>query len=187
MTGSGAGGPPATRAQRCSESPTMPLDKIIQPDHVLCNAMARSKKHCLEILSELLVRSIPDIANEVIFENLIERERLGCTSLDRGAAFPHCRIDGIDTSKAALIKLSEPIDFDAADGEPVDLVFGMILPVELNDSHYADIKLVTQVMSNESLRERLRNMNSSSDLYDALLAAAAPAAKATTSCQTDCA
>ena len=106
----------------------MPIENIIQPDRVLCNAMARSKKHCLEILSELLVRSIPDIANEVIFENLIERERLGCTSLEKGVAFPHCRVDGIDESTAAFIKLSEPVDFDAADGEPVDLVFGMILP-----------------------------------------------------------
>lgn len=165
----------------------MSLEKIIQSDHVLCNAMARSKKHCLEILSELLVRSIPDLANEVIFEHLVERERLGCTSLDRGAAFPHCRIDGIDTSTAALIKLSEPIDFDAADGEPVDLVFGMILPVELDESHHADIKLVTQVMSDENLRERLRNMNSSSDLYNALIEAATPSTTATTPCQTHCA
>ena len=162
----------------------MSLENIIQPDHVLCNAMARSKKHCLEILSELLVRSIPDIANEVIFENLVERERLGCTGLERGAAFPHCRIDGINSSKAALIKLSEPIDFDAADGEPVDLVFGMILPADLDESHHADIKLVTQVMSDEGLRERLRNINSSSDLYNALLAAAAPSTTATSPCQT---
>ncbi len=50
----------------------MTIENIIQPDRVLCNATARSKKHCLEILSELLVRSIPDIANEVIFENLID-------------------------------------------------------------------------------------------------------------------
>ena len=149
--------------------------------------MASSKKHCLEILSELLARSIPDIANEVIFENLVERERLGCTGLDRGAAFPHCRIDGIDASTAAMIKLSEPVDFDAADAEPVDLVFGMILPVELDDSHHADIKLVTQVMSDEALRQRLRGMNSSSDLYNALIAAATPSTSEATQCQTHCA
>lgn len=165
----------------------MSLQNIIKPDGVLCNAMARSKKHCLEILSELLARSIPDIANEVIFESLVDRERLGCTGLERGAAFPHCRIDGIDTSTAALIKLSEPVDFDAADGEPVDLVFGMILPAELDESHHADIKLVTQVMSDNDLRERLRGMNSSSDLYDALIAAAAPSKTEAAPCQTHCA
>ncbi len=154
----------------------MSLEKIIKPDSVLCNAMARSKKHCLEILSELLVRSNPEIASELVFEFLIDRERLGCTSLDKGAAFPHCRVEGIDASNAALIKLSEPIDFDSADGEPVDLVFGMILPSELDDSHHADIRLVTRVLSDEGLRARLRGMNSSSDLFDALIDGAALAA-----------
>ena len=147
----------------------MPLEQIIKPDGVLCNATARSKKHCLEILSELLVRSNPEISSDLIFRCLNDRERLGCTGLDRGAAFPHCRVAGIDTSIAALIKLSEPVDFDAADGDPVDLVFGMMVPIELDDSHYADIKMVTRVMADEGLRSRLRSMNSSSDLYDALL------------------
>jgi PTS system nitrogen regulatory IIA component len=147
----------------------MQLEQIIKPDGVLCNATARSKKHCLEILSELLVRSYPEIASDLIFRCLNDRERLGCTGLDRGAAFPHCRVADIEASNAALIKLSEPVDFDAADGEPVDLVFGMMVPTVLDDSHYADIKMVTRVMADEGLRSRLRSMNSSSDLYDALL------------------
>ncbi len=153
----------------------MSLQEIIQPDGVLCNAMARSKKHCLEILSELLVRPYPEIPSEMIFEFLIERERLGCTSLDRGAAFPHCRVEGIENSTAALIKLSEPVDFDAADGEPVDLVLGMIVPLEMNESHHGDIKLVTDLLADEVLRKRLRAVNSSSDLYAALVGNVPPA------------
>jgi len=147
----------------------MQLEQIIKPDGVLCNATARSKKHCLEILSELLVRSYPEISSDLIFRCLNDRERLGCTGLDRGAAFPHCRVADIQESNAALIKLSEPVDFDAADGEPVDLVFGMMVPTELDDSHYADIKMVTRVMADEGLRSRLRSMNSTNELYDALL------------------
>ncbi len=147
----------------------MSLENIIKPDGVLCNATARSKKHCLEILSELLVRSTPDIASELIFESLIERERLGCTSLDKGAAFPHCRVAGIEASNGALMKLSEPVDFDAPDGEPVDLVLGMVMPLEIGDEHHADIKLVTSVLADEGLRSRLRGINSSSDLYRALI------------------
>lgn len=147
----------------------MSFEKFLRPDSVLCNAVARSKKHCLEILSELLVRPFDDVSNEQVFEGLIERERLGCTSLQKGVAFPHCRIDGIETSHAALIKLSEPVDFDSADDVPVDLVFGMILPAELEDSDHADIKLVTEILLDEELRARLREMNSSSDLYKALV------------------
>lgn len=159
----------------------MSLQQIIKSDGVLCNATARSKKHCLEILSELLIRNLPDIASDDIFECLISRERLGCTGLDKGAAFPHCRAEGIDESVAVLIKLSEPVDFDAPDGEPVDLVFGMILPSEVDDSHRASISLVTQVLADEGLRARLREMNSSKDLYEALINGA------DMTCQANCA
>ena len=147
----------------------MLLEEIIKPDRVLCNAHARSKKHCLEILSELLVRSIPEISADTIFESLNERERLGCTSLDMGVAFPHCRVDGLHESVAALIKLAEPVDFDAADGEPVDLVFGLMVPQALNDSHYADINMITGLLSDVGLRGRLREATSSRELYDSLL------------------
>ena len=139
------------------------------PDGVLCNATARSKKHCLEILSELLVRSTPDIASETIFRCLNERERLGCTGLDRGAAFPHCRVAGLESTHAALIKLSEPVEFDAADGQPVDLVFGMMLPTELDEEHFEGIRAIPRIMADEGLRARLRGANSSSDLYYGLL------------------
>ena len=147
----------------------MSLQEIIKPDGVLCNAMARSKKHCLEILSELLTRNHPDIASDDIFESLIERERLGCTSLDKGAAFPHCRVEGVEESVAVLIKLSEPVDFDSPDGEPVDIILGMMLPQEIDDSHRADVRTVTEVLQDPALRARLREMNSSKDLYAALI------------------
>ena len=159
----------------------MSIQEIIKPDGVLCNATARSKKHCLEILSELLIRNIPDIASDDIFECLITRERLGCTGLDKGAAFPHCRIEGIEESVAVLIKLSEPIDFDAPDGEPVDIVFGMIVPSIVDDRHLADVKLITEILGDEGLRARLREMNSSSDLYAALINGAE------LTCQANCA
>jgi PTS system nitrogen regulatory IIA component len=147
----------------------MLLEEIINPDAVLCNAHARSKKHCLEILGELLVRSQPDIAAEDIFERLIERERLGCTSLEAGVAFPHCRVEGIDHCIAAMIKLSEPIDFDATDGEPVDLVFGLMVPTEVTESHHADIAMITNLLGNADVRSKLREATSSSALYRALL------------------
>jgi PTS system nitrogen regulatory IIA component len=151
----------------------MILEELVKPDNVLCNAHARSKKHCLEILSELLARSDSELSSEEIFAGLIERERLGCTSLDKGTAFPHCRIEGIGESSGALIKLSTPVDFDATDGEDVDLVFGLMVPKELDESHYADIRMIAASLMNEDLRARLRTAASSSELYNALLTAQA--------------
>ena len=148
----------------------MNIENIIRPDSVLCNVTARSKKHCLEILSELLTRPNPDIANEDAFVRLIERERLGCTSLDKGIAFPHCRVNGVRKNSAALIKLLEPVDFDSIDGENVDLVFGLMVPSDLDEADRAEIENIADFLRDEALRARLRSANSSSELYDALLA-----------------
>ena len=135
----------------------------------------------MEILSELLSRNYADLASEDVFECLFSRERLGCTSLNKGAAFPHCRVPGIDRSVAVMIKLSAPVDFDSPDGEPVDLVVGMMVPAEVEDRHRADVKLVTSVLADEDLRARLREMTSSKDLYDALISGAEM------TCQANCA
>ena len=147
----------------------MLLEEIIKPDSVLCNAQARSKKHCLEILSELLVRQVPHVGADDIFERLIERERLGCTSLDQGVAFPHCRVEGLDANVAALIKLSEPVDFDSADGELVDIVFGMMVPKDINESHQANIRSIADLLNDRQLRQKMRSANSSSELYESLI------------------
>ncbi len=162
----------------------MILEQLISPGSVLCNVHARSKKHSLEILSELLANPNPDIANEEIFAKLIERERLGCTSLDKGIAFPHCRISSVQASCGALMKVSEPVDFDSPDGVSVDLIFGLILPQELNESHYGDIAMITGFLTNDSLSARLRSANSSSELHDALLAGQVPASTKLKSVQT---
>ena len=148
----------------------MNLEELVKPDSVLCNVSARSKKHCLEILSELLTRSNPDIASEEVFAKLIERERLGCTCLEQGIAFPHCRISGLHTSCAALMKLADPVDFDSSDGEPVDLVFGLMVPENLSSEDYADIDVLTALLRDNALCSRLRTATNSKDLSDALLA-----------------
>ena len=72
-------------------------------------------------------------------------------------------------SVAAMIKLSEPVDFDAPDGEPVDLVFGLMVPKALTDSHYADIEMITALLGDVGLRGRLRSATSSRELFESLL------------------
>lgn len=158
----------------------MNVADILSPDSVLCNAKARSKKHCLEILSELLVRQHPEQPVDEIFEKLVERERLGCTSLDLGVAFPHCRVDGIDRSTAAMIKLSSPIDFDSSDGEPVDLIFGLVVPMEIEPSHYEDISNIAEMLRGHGWREKARATSKTSELYDVLIKTGAPQVAART-------
>jgi PTS system nitrogen regulatory IIA component len=147
----------------------MNLEELIKPDSVLCNVSARSKKHCLEILSELLTRSSPDIASEEVFTALIERERLGCTCLDKGVAFPHCRIGGLKKSTGALMRLAEPIEFDSSDGHLVDLVFGLMVPEDLDPSDLANVENVAKMLRDNVLCSRLRSTSTSSELCSSLL------------------
>ena len=142
----------------------------LRAGNVLCNVHARSKKHCLEILSELLAGSDAEIANEEIFSSLIDRERLGCTSLGSGVAFPHCRLSGVKSSSGALMKLSEPVDFDSHDGNPVDLIFGLIMPEEIDLNHRAEIAAVTSLLSDSAMQARLRSATTSKKLYQAFIA-----------------
>lgn len=146
----------------------MLLEELVAPDSVLCNAHARSKKHSLEILSELLARPLPDTSNEEIFESLISRERLGCTSLDQGVAFPHCRVEGLNRSIGALVKLSEPVEFDSPDARPVDLVFGLAVPRQVDPQQQADVSRIAELLRDKALRSRLRAATTSRELYEAL-------------------
>ncbi len=150
----------------------MNISEILEPGRVLGNVEARSKKRALEILSELLGHAGEECVANDIFENLVQREKLGCTALGRGVAVPHGRSPGLSGPAAAFVKLHEPVDFDAADGERVDLIFGLLLPEEATESESAALADVTRLMADATLRGSLREATSSSTLYQLLANAA---------------
>lgn len=149
----------------------MLLQDLIKPESVACNVEARSKKHCLELLAGLLARPEPLLPADAVFARLVERERLGCTSLTQGTAFPHCRLSGVEDARGALIRLAAPLEFDAIDGEMVDLVVGLIVPEVLEDAHYRAIDRITALLTDEPLLGRLRAARSDAELYRALMTA----------------
>lgn len=149
----------------------MTFRELIKPECVACNVQARSKKHCLEILSELLAGAEQAIPSEQVFASLVGRERLGSTCLAKGIAFPHCRVSGIQAEHAAVIKLAEPVEFDAADGEMVDLVFGLMVPEVVDAAHHATIEQVAGMLSDARLCAQLRASRDSDELYRRLQAA----------------
>lgn len=149
----------------------MLLQDLIKPEAIACNIEARSKKHCLELLSDLLAGSEPRVPREEIFARLVERERLGCTSLAQGMAFPHCRMAGLEQARGALLKLAAPVEFDAVDGEMVDLVFGLLVPEVLQEADYAAVDRIAELLAGAPLRARLRAAKDERELYRALVTA----------------
>jgi PTS system nitrogen regulatory IIA component len=147
------------------------LQDLIKPESVAARVEARSKKHCLELLADLLAKPEPSIPAEDVFAGLVERERLGCTSLARGVAFPHCRMAGLDSARGALLRLAVPVEFDALDGDLVDLVFGLVVPEALEAADYRTVDRITGLLADAAWLERLRSASDEGELYRALLTA----------------
>lgn len=103
-----------------------------------------------------------------VLDALIVRERLGSTGLGHGVALPHSRMASIEKPLAAMITLNEGVDFDAADGEPVDLVLGLLVPQECNDEHLKILASLARRFSDAELRDKLRSFSSSDELLEHL-------------------
>ena len=146
----------------------MDITLIVDKQSVLCNAAARSKKHALDLLSQLLAEAASTLSAAEIFEALVGRERLGCTALGDAVAIPHGRIAGIDRNVGAFMKLQEPIDFDAPDGEPVDLIFGLLVPQDCEDAELAELRQLAARLSDPRFQQQLRRARNSDVLYGLL-------------------
>jgi PTS system nitrogen regulatory IIA component len=148
----------------------MEVESLLNRDSVVCNAEVRSKKHALDLLSQLLANTVSTIGASEIFRILASRERLGCTALGEAVAIPHGRVAGIERNVGAFIKLREPVDFDSPDGEPVDLIFGLLVPEECPESKLDDLRQLSIELSDPGLQRQLRYARDADTLYELLAA-----------------
>jgi PTS system nitrogen regulatory IIA component len=131
-----------------------------------CNWL--SKKRVLENLSTLINQHLsgnPDNSDS-LFQNFLSRERLGSTAIGDGVAIPHCRVPGVKRIYGCLITLKKPINFEAFDGQPVDLIFALVVPEEKNDEHLATLARVAKILQNETSRKSLRECQSDEALFN---------------------
>ena len=92
----------------------------------------------------------------VIFESVLQRERLGSTGVGQGVAIPHARLRGIRDVTGFFARLKSPVDFESIDGRPVDLVFMLLAPEDAGAEHLKALARVSRLMRREDVRERLR-------------------------------
>src|SRR5690606_33105048 len=124
-----------------------------------------SKKLALDILSQMLSEEAPGVSAAHILEELAGRERLGCTALGDGVAMPHARVPGIDRCIGALLKLTEPIDFDAPDGKPVSLLFGLLVPDGSARGTVTAIRQLIHKLRDPDLKQALEATDDPDALY----------------------
>ena len=116
---------------------------------------ATSKKRLFEQAAQLVQASDGVPAGEV-FDSLFSREKLGSTALGFGIAIPHGRIKHLKETACAFLRLQTPIDFDAPDGQPVDLVFVLLAPAAATDVHLQILGELAAMFSDEDFRASLR-------------------------------
>ena len=133
----------------------LPSD-IIDPTGISLNNPATSKKRVLEEAARLLARTDDAPESEQIYERLMERERLGSTGLANGVALPHARMPGVTAASGAFIRLTEPVDFDALDDQPTDLIFGLLVPEQATQEHLDLLAGLARLFSDKQLCEQLR-------------------------------
>ncbi len=100
-----------------------------------------------------------------VFDALLEREKLGSTSMDRGVAIPHARLADADRIMCLFARLETPVDFDSADGGMVDLVFALLAPEDSGTEHLRALAKVSRLMRDEKICEKLRQSTDAQALY----------------------
>ncbi|MBT3047371.1 MAG: PTS IIA-like nitrogen regulatory protein PtsN [Candidatus Thiodiazotropha sp.] len=140
-------------------------DGYLVEERIGCNVEAASKKRVLEQLGQRLADAVPDLNQDLVFDALLERERLGSTGLGKGIALPHARMPQISEALAAFIQLPEGIDFDAIDNQPVDLAFAMLVPEEATDEHLQLLAKLAQMFDDQAFCATLREATTAHDLY----------------------
>ncbi len=146
----------------------MKLTELLRPESVLCDVDAGSKKHAIEIISKLLANCDSGLATDEVFASLIERERLGCTAMENGIAMPHSRLAGTRAPVGAFIRLANPVDFDMPEENPVDLVFGLIVPDDLGEVETRSFSTIMQRLSGRQLQQELRAAEDHAALFEIL-------------------
>ena len=146
------------------------LENILPPGRSLVNVPGGSKKRVLEQIAQLIARDLPDLDAQQIFESLIAREKLGSTGFGNGIAIPHCRLPGCSQPLSAVLRLDAPVDFDAIDGAPVDLLFVLLVPEAATDEHLELLRQIASMLDRADVRERLRQADSNEALLQVVLA-----------------
>jgi PTS system nitrogen regulatory IIA component len=132
--------------------------------NVLVGIEATSKKRVFEHAG-VLFENHHAIARATITDNLFARERLGSTGLGHGVAIPHGRIKGLKNPLAAVMRVAQPIPFDAPDDEPVSLLIFLLVPEAATQRHLEILSEIAEMLSDRDLRERLKLAEDASALH----------------------
>lgn len=142
------------------------FDGLILPGAILPRLSASSKRAALQGLADALAREA-GIDSRAVFDAVLLRERLSGTGMGDGVAIPHARIPGLARAVAGFARLETPLDFDALDGRPADLVLMLLAPAERGADHLKALARVSRALRRPEVREKLRSARGLEELQAA--------------------
>ncbi|MDC0074564.1 PTS IIA-like nitrogen regulatory protein PtsN [Alphaproteobacteria bacterium] len=142
----------------------METNDLLSTDSVITDLKGSGKKQILQELSNR-ASQITKIESRAIFTTLLEREKLGTTGIGQGVAIPHGKISKLKKSFGIFARLSEPVNFDAVDDEPVDLIFLLLAPDQASAEHLKTLARVSRLLRDQKLCQKLRGSVGNDAIY----------------------
>lgn len=146
----------------------MNVADILTPHRVRLDVDATSKKRVLEEVAAIVADADTSLSSRSVFDCLVTRERLGSTGLGHGVAIPHGRLAGLEHTIACFVKMRAAVDFDAPDGQPVDMVFALLVPEESTEEHLQILARIAEFFGSPASREALRAATSAREACELL-------------------
>jgi len=150
----------------------MNLGDLITPEAIFASLRVQNKKQALHEMAEKASK-ITGINARQILETLMQRERVGSTGVGRGIAIPHGRVPQLTGIVSLFARLQEPIEFDAMDGEPVDLIFLLLAPEHAGADHLKALARISRLLRDPASAEKLRGAKDRAAIYAVLTEPAA--------------
>jgi len=141
----------------------MTISALLSPQRIFLDTEISSKKKLLELIANI-VADQTRLSESSIYNNLLNRERLGSTGLGHGFAVPHARLENLDKTIGCLFRLKEPVNFEAPDNQPVDLVFTIIIPQEATEEHLMILSSLARIFSQTDVCEAIRGATSRDEI-----------------------
>ncbi len=147
----------------------MQLSTVLSLDCTKSAVPCSSKKRALEIISEVAASHL-DLSPQQLFDCMLSREKMGSTGIGNGIAIPHGRINSSQQAVGVLIQCESPVQFDAIDNQPVDLLFALLVPDQQCKEHLKTLSAIAAKLSDKKTCKQLRTAQSDAELYDILTA-----------------
>jgi PTS system nitrogen regulatory IIA component len=142
----------------------MSIADFLSPDAVVIDIRAPDRRALLKDLAQRAASTLGLPVDRIALA-LLKREELGSTGMGGGVALPHARIDAVNRPFGILVRLTQPIDYEAIDGLPVDLVFALLLPTSAERGQLTALASVARKLRTPETQDRLRRARSGSELY----------------------